>query len=144
MVNYGTMAIVEMEFDPSKRDFLTLGFARRRRDGGQPPRRPRQPDSPLGQQPPEWKWFDKKVSRRTVVGVGSLLVGLGVGAFVVDRLGLLKFFPPLPDQPEPETLESLVAKAKKMEDEYSINDLSDKRTRDNYTKLLADIFIRYT
>lgn len=95
----GLMAIVETLFsdDQSRRDFL---FARRRSRGGRPPRRePTQP-APLDQ-PPEGSWFGKKVSRRTVVGAGSLLGGLGVGAFVADRLGLLKLFPPLPEQSEP-------------------------------------------
>lgn len=135
------MAIVEVLFPDefSRRDFL---FARRRSHRDQTPRKPHQPATPQGQ-PPEWNWFGKKVSRRTIIGTGSLMVGLGAGGFVADRLGLWKFFPLSPDQPEPETLESLVAKAKKMEDEYNINDLSDKGTHDNYTKLLADIFIRY-
>lgn len=89
------MATVEAPFPDllTRRDLITLGFATRKFRGGQPPRRPRQPDTPLGQ-PPEGNWFSKKVNRRTVVETGILLVGLGVGAFIADRLGLLSFLHP--------------------------------------------------
>lgn len=48
-----------------------------------------------------------------------------------------------PEQEEQETLESLVAKAKKMEDEFTGTDLSGKEARAKHTNLLADIFARY-
>jgi len=134
------MAIVEMEFDPSRRDFFLTGFARGRRSGGsQPPRRPGARTQPNQPQPDG----GFKVTRREALGLGILATTLAGGGYIAHKLGWV--FPTGPDQTpqEPETLESLVIKAKSMEDEYSINDLSDKETRDNYTRLLADIFIGY-
>lgn len=130
------MATVEIGFDQSRRDFLIFGFARGRRGSGQPPRRPTrvaatQPEPPDG---------GLKVTRR-----GAIIAGVIVGgsAIAVAMLRPWQRVTSPPEQDSPETLESLVAKAKKIEDEYSINDLSDKETRNNYTKLLADIFIGY-
>lgn len=138
------MATLESEFDPTRRDFLTLGFARRRRGGGRAPRKDR-PDIPQGSpQPPDWRdWLNKNVSRRDALGLGVLATTLIGGGYIAHKLGWL--FPAAPDQTpkEPETLEDMVAEAKRMEDEFTGTDLSDKETRNQYTKFLTDIFIRF-
>lgn len=122
-----------VEFDLSRRDFLTLAFARRRRsDGGQPPRRPArtspQPEPPDG---------GFKVTRREALIAGTIVGG---GAIAAAILQPWKWFTSPAEQDGPETLESLVAKAKKMEDEYKGRDLSDKTTREKYADMLAGIF----
>lgn len=48
-----------------------------------------------------------------------------------------------PEPSKPETLESLVAQAKKMEGGFTGIDLANQETRAQYTKLLAEIFVRY-
>lgn len=128
------MATLEMELDLSKRDFLTLGFARRKSRGGQPPRRSHfRPPSPQPQ-PPDW---ERLVTRREVIiAAGTIVAGGAIAA-------LLKpwdWFKPQPEQAGPETLESLVAQAKKMEDEYKGKDLSDKTARERYADTLVGIF----
>lgn len=65
------MAMLEMELDPSKRDFLTLGFARRRRGSGQPPRYRK---TPLSQpQPPDMGGF--RLTRRQLIIGGTVIAG---------------------------------------------------------------------
>lgn len=127
------MAIAEMEFDPSKRDFLTLGFARRGR-GGSPPRRtdgrstPTQPERPSG--------WDKIITRRNLLRVASGIAGAGIGLFIADRLGLL-------DQSEPskremgiklENLQFNTEEGKRMEKDrvYQLGKISLEQSTTNY------------
>lgn len=88
----GPMAMVEMEFDPRRRAFLTLGFARRNSRGGQPPRRPLAEAPSPNPEPPDW--WNRVISRRTLLRAGAGFVGTGVGLFIADRLGLLYFLHP--------------------------------------------------
>lgn len=125
----GLMAIIEME---SRRDLITLEFARRRSRGGQPPRRTREVH--LAQpQSPNW---GPKIPR------GVLIVG-GAAAVGVALLRPWEWFTPQPEPEGPETLESLVAQAINLENTYKGKDLSDLEPRNEYAKLLAEIFVRY-
>lgn len=93
------MAIVEnLQYDQSRRDFLGIDylFSRRRSNRGQPPRKPySEPSSPQGEPPDFWNWFNRKVNRREVLGLGVLVVTLGGGGFIAHKLRWL--FPTLPD-----------------------------------------------
>lgn len=129
----------------SRRDFLGLDniFARSRKERRQAEKQARQQVASSGQpQPPDWNPFDQLTTRRALVGGGVAVGATGVGLAVVDRLGLLKLFPQSSEE-DSEILQSLVLDAKKIEDEFEGNDLSDRETRNKYTILLADIFIRY-
>lgn len=120
------MAIVEIEFDPLRRDLITLGFARRR-SRGQPPRRPRE-THPAQPMPPNW---GPKRTRRALIAGGTVVVG---AATLISKPW--EWF-------TPETLESLATQAKNTENIYRRDDLSDTETRNKYTMLMADIFVRY-
>lgn len=130
------MATAEMEFDSGRRNFLTLGFARRSRGrGGQPPRRPTSRPSSASPQPPDWGGL--VVNRRKVIIGGSIVIGTAIGAVLLKPW---TWFTRLPEIPESDTLDSLVAKAKKMEEEFSENDLSNEPLRNNFTAVLAGIY----
>lgn len=120
------MAITELE---SRRDFITLGFSRRRSRGGQPPRRPHEIHT-AQPQPPNW---GPKIPRAAFIVGGSATVGAM----------LFRPWEWFTAQSEPETLESLVAQAINMENTYTGSNLSDKETRNKYAKLLAKIFVGY-
>lgn len=85
----GLMAMVEMGLDPSKSDFLTLGFARRRRGGGQPPRSHR--ETPLSQPEPPENGGLRLTRRQVIIGIGGI-VGAGSAAVLLKPWEL--FFPP--------------------------------------------------
>ena len=123
-----------LTYDQSRPDFI-FPFARRNRSrGGQPPRRPR--ETPLTQaEPPRW---NPKISRRAFVLGGGLLVA-GTAAILLRPWEL---FAPQPDQLEPETLESLVIKAKKIEGDFRDNDLSNESVRNSFILILADVYAK--
>lgn len=130
------MGLMAIEMD--RRDFLT--FARGRRSGGgQPPRRDQKSSPGLPQPPDFWSWFNRKISRRDALGLGVLATTLAGSGYIAHKLGWL--FPTVPDQTqESESLEHLVAQAKRMEDEYKGRDLSDKTIREKYAAILTGIF----
>lgn len=141
----GLMAIVETQlpYNQSRRDFLGIDylFSRNRSRGGQPPRRGQEPPSGSPQPPDFWNWFNRQVSRREALGLTVLTTTLVGGGYISHKLGWL--VPTAPDQTpqKPETLEDMVAKAKRMEDEFKGRDLSDKNIREKYADILAGIFV---
>lgn len=80
--------------------------------------------------------LQSRISRR------DLLRGAAIStvAIVAEIFKPWERFAPHPDRTQPETLPSLVAQAKKMEDEFKDQDLSNKVTREKYADLLAGIF----
>lgn len=79
----GLMASIEVKFDPRRRDFLTLEFARRKSPGGQPPRRPR-PEAHLTQpEPPDRGKL--KLTRRQAIPIivgGTVVAGSALATFL--------------------------------------------------------------
>lgn len=128
----GLMAITELELP--RREFLTLGRSRKR-PRGQPPRRPGEIHTALPQ-PPNW---GPKIPRRMLIASGSAAVVVGTATLIFRPW---EWFTPQPEPEIPETLESLVAQAKDMENTYTGNDLSDNKTRNNFTAILAGIYTK--
>lgn len=74
------MATLEMELDPSKRDFLTLEFARRKSHGGQPSGRLRR-EAPLSQpEPPERSGL--RLTRRQLIIGGTVATGSAIATLL--------------------------------------------------------------
>ncbi len=126
---------IDMELNPSRRDFLTLAFAKKPRGGGQSSQR-RSSGANSNQSQPDGGF---KFTRRQAL-IGGSIIGGGVLA------GILKpwerFIQDQPEQitPEPETLDGLITKGKKMEAEFKGQDLSDQKIRKEYADVLAGIF----
>lgn len=76
----GLMVTLEMELDPSKRDFLTLGFARRRRGSGQPPRYRR--EVPLSQPEPPERSRLRLTRRQAIMIGGAAIAGSSIAALL--------------------------------------------------------------
>ena len=127
------MATAEMLFpdDQSRGDLL---FARRRRSHSRPSPKPRPESSFTPPQPPDRGRF--RFTRGQIIAGGTVIAGSVIAVFLQPW----QLLTVQPEQTEPETLESLVAQAKKMEDEYKGQDLSDKVTREKYMDVLAGIF----
>ncbi len=135
----GLVAIAEAPFPDSlsRRQFLGVDHILERRNrsrGSQPPRRPRM-DSPLAQPEPPERGGIRITRRQALILAGSIAAGSAISALLKPWNWLRE-----PPQSEPETLESIVAQAKKIEAEFSGNDLSDKLIRNNFTNILADIY----
>lgn len=116
------MATAELDF--SRRDLLSFAKPKRRiplvQSGG------KSSSSSPSQHGP-------KISRRALL-IAGIIAGTGTG------VGILRLWE---QTTPPETLESLVAQAKKMEDGYKAKDLSDKPTREKYAGVLAGIYAFY-
>lgn len=92
--------------------------------------------------------FSIRITRRQavrygVVGILSTLISAACAPQPLDPVAPDRQNLTEPKKEETETLSSLVTKARKMEDEFKGQNLSDKAIRSQYTSLLADIFTRY-
>lgn len=120
-----------VELDLSRRDFL---FGRSRR--GRPPQSRESGTSRRRDRD------DPGLTRRQAIPLiiaGTAVVG-GVAAGLLRPWDWEWFNLP---KEEPDTLQLLVNQAREMEDGFRGKDLSDRETRNQYTKLIADIFIKF-
>lgn len=120
----------------SRRDLL-FPFAGRRKADRRSQKRHRATPS-VQPEPP--KWSDLRITRRQAFIAGGATVAIGTLGYLLEPWNWLT---PRPESPQPESLEFWVAQARKMEDEYRDTDLSNKEARNQYTKFLAEIFIKY-
>ncbi len=117
----------------NRRDLLAP-FAKKRKTETPPSRISKIGSKLTHPQPP--KRGKEGISRRYFIG-GGLVLTAGVAS------GILKpwdWFTSKPEQSKPESLESLITQAKKMEDEYKDQNLSNKAIREKFADLLAGIF----
>lgn len=129
----GLMATIEAELN--RRELFSFASKKKKSNGGQPPRKNLIDRAPASPEPQHRGGL--RISRRVAIAGGIVL---GSAAVIGTALGLTR---PWEQPSQPESLDSLVEKAKRMEDEYKGTDLSNKEIRKQYTDLLADIFVRF-
>lgn len=130
------MPTAEIPFDQDRRDFL-FPFAKGKSRNRQPSRGTGSNRSPIQPKRPEKDGH--KITRRQFIPLAGIGAAVGVG-ILARALEPWNWFTPQPEPSRPETLESLVAEAKNMEEQFRGQDLSDKVIRKKYVAILAGAF----
>src|SRR3989344_3846451 len=129
------MANLEIPLDQDRRDFL-LPFAKGKPHSRQPSRGTGSNRPPI--QPKRPEKGGNKFSRGQFIAL-AVAGSIGSAGVIAGILQPWNRSTPQPELAQPETLESLVTEARKMEDEYKDTDLSNKELRARNTNLLTDI-----
>src|SRR3989344_367497 len=130
------MANLEIPLDQDRRDFL-LPFAKGKPHSRQPSRGTGSNRPPI--QPKRPEKGGNKFSRGQFIAL-AVAGSIGSAGVIAGILQPWNRSTPQPELAQPETLESLVVQARKMEDEYKSQDLSNKPTREKYAGIIAGIF----